>query len=35
VMAYILKQNGFPAGTKVLPDSSALLKAIKFAKVKP
>ena len=35
VMAYILKANGFPAGTKVLPDSMELLKAIKFVKAKP
>jgi mono/diheme cytochrome c family protein len=35
VMAFILKQNGFPAGPKVLPDSSALLKGIKFVKAKP
>lgn len=35
VMAYILKTNGFPAGTKALPDSVDLLKAIKFVKAKP
>jgi mono/diheme cytochrome c family protein len=34
VLAFILKKNGFPAGTKPLPDNPETLKTIKFEKAK-
>lgn len=35
IVAYILKENGFPAGTSALPSELAALKAIKFEANKP
>lgn len=35
VMAFILKNNGFPAGKNPLPDDLEKLKTIKFEKNKP
>ena len=35
VMAYILQQNGFPAGAKELPRQTAFLKLIAYEAYKP
>jgi mono/diheme cytochrome c family protein len=35
IVAYILKQDGFPAGTTELPSTVDALKAIKFEATKP
>jgi mono/diheme cytochrome c family protein len=35
IVTYLLKQNGFPAGTTELPSAAEALKAIKFEAIKP
>ncbi len=35
ILAYMLSQNQFPAGSMVLPDSTELLRDIKMAAAKP
>lgn len=35
IVAFVLKQNGFPAGTSELPAAMDALKAIKFDAIKP
>lgn len=35
IVAYVLKQNGFPAGTGELPSTIDALKGIKFDAIKP
>jgi hypothetical protein len=35
IVAYILKEDGFPAGTTALPTAADELKSIKFEATKP